>query len=328
MHEPRSVWKLGLQGALTSLVVGGFYAGPMVLSGLLGLTGDPLGGTQESVFFSDRSDTREAVVWIPPAPIEASEGLPAEEDEPAEEEPEAPDEAEPTAPEAPPNGDALASAAGEGPAVATKRPSRQAARARARNRARQRRLRMARARRQATPPKPLPPKEARKRDRRKRREERRAERKQCGELLDQIVEIEQDEFWVGREIVNCYRTHPQQFMAMGGAWWNLENEKKRGVRIHVSSRPRGDVARAAGFRRGDIVQAVNGIPIRSDATGALAATQFFRGRARVKIVRGGEKRTLRYRVVGDAKLEEKRLEMAALAGVEPGSTGEGREQGR
>lgn len=297
--------KVGLQAAATLVVVVSLYSGPVLLSVLLGLF-DLAGSLDDGVFVDDdRGATREAVVWIPPGDPDGEDGVAEDgDDEPAAEEP-------PPTPPAPSPSPELASTTGSGPPVAgpEARPVKDVKRRRPRRRGAARQVVRA-------PPPELSPKEQRQRDRKVARAERRAERKQCVELVDQMVEVDTDSMWVGRELVNCYRTHPEQFIEMGGAWWYVVDGKKEGVRVHVSSRTRGDVARAAGFRSGDIVLSINGIPIRSDAWGSLAATQLLRGRGKVRILREGEKRTLEFKVVGDDKLEAKRLEMAALAGAE------------
>ena len=320
MAVRRTGWRMAMQGTMTLFVVVGLYASPVLLSTVFG---GPDGQLPAEVLFVGPDDGREVVFWTPPSPpAPVEESVEDAEPEPVEPVVEAPSSEEepaevtsPTQAEAVPGG--LASAAGRGPVVA-RHPRLEGRVARRTGR----RPTRARTRRAPTPPPSL--QEARKRAKRIRRAERRAERKQCGELTDLVVATEEeDHFWVGRELVNCYRTHPQQFFDIGGAWWHVEDEKKRGVRIHLSSRARGDIARAAGFRKGDVVRSINGIPIRSDATGALAATQILRARAKVRILRDDVERTLHFRVVNEDRLEEKRLEMAALAGVEPPNAADG-----
>lgn len=288
--------KLALQAGATFVVVASLYGGPLVVSGLLALFG-PGGATTDTLFVGD-DPSREPVVWMPPAPRtpdapgeDGLAGSPSNEPVP---------ETDPVATPA----DTLAMAS-DSPA--------QAVRKKVRKPPRKRRLQRARVKRPRKAPRQLSAKEQKKRDRRKKRLERRAERKQCAELIGQIVEVDQDTWWVGRELVNCYRTHPEQFIAMGGAWWAEDDGKKVGVRLHVSSRKRGDLARRAGFRKGDVVMSINGLPIRSKAGGALAMTQLLRGRARIKIVRAKKPRTLKYRVVSEKRLDAKRLEVEALA---------------
>jgi hypothetical protein len=315
----------GVQAAATFAVVLALYTCPIGLTALWGLTGDF--GSEDTLWLGAET-VRDAVVWMPPSPGDdgAADAGPEEEvdDEPVEPLPAepAPDESAPTEEPADAPADEpvepASVAEGTSGAVADGPPARRSPRSREQHphAGQARRVASRPAARRARTRAPLTAKQQRKRARRAKRRERRAERKQCAELIDQLVQVDDDSWWVGRELINCYRTHPQQFVDMGGAWWHEEKGRKRGVRIHVSSRARGDVARRAGFRRGDIIRSINGVPIRSDFTGALAATQLLRGRGRVRLIRDGEKRMLSYEVVGLRKLEEKRDELAALAAAE------------
>jgi hypothetical protein len=153
----------------------------------------------------------------------------------------------------------------------------------------------------------------RKRARRSRQRDRIAKQPQCHEMIGQIVQVDDNEWFVGRDLVGCYRAHPRQFMRMGGmAWVEDERHKRLGLRIFVSRHQRGDVARAIGIQRGDILRSLNGVPLRSVGGSSIALTQMLGSRAKLKILRHGREYRILLRVVRDDKLERAREEQAAL----------------
>jgi len=157
------------------------------------------------------------------------------------------------------------------------------------------------------PPRELTKKQKRRRERRKRVRERLAKQPQCHELIDQIVPVEDDEWLVGRDLASCYRAHPRQFMHMGGMRWVEDDDDKRvGLRISLSRHERADIARAVGFRRGDVLRSLNGVPLRSTLGSSFAVAQLVGGKAKVKFIRDGEEHRVVFRVVGERKLERAR----------------------
>lgn len=170
------------------------------------------------------------------------------------------------------------------------------------------------------PPRALSKKQKRRRKRRKRVRERLAKQPQCHELIDQIVPIADDEWLVGRDLAACYRAHPRQFMHMGGMRWVEDDDDKRvGLRISLSRHARADVARAVGFRRGDVLRSLNGVPLRSTVGSSFAVAQLVGGKAKLKFIRDGEEHRVVFRVVGERKLERAREKnrQERLAGLDP-----------
>ncbi len=298
---------------------------PVILTVLLGVFGS--GASDGSGLIGTREiDEREVVYWTPDDELlevadDGEAGDPdALDEDPLDEEPldeEPPDSPEPVEPISPVD-DAVADAeaptppdasASEPSTVQRRVPSaKRQALARARARARQ-----ARAKR---PKRELTKKQKRKIAKRKRKRERMAKRKQCDELSDQILKIDDQEWWFGREIANCYRTHLEQFDRLGGAWWKKNDRGKHiGVALSVSRSRRGEPARRAGFKTGDVIQSVNGLKVRSWGGVTIAATQLVRKRVKLKMIRDGEKQTITLRVVSPEDLEAKRAELEAVAEV-------------
>jgi hypothetical protein len=261
----------------------------------------------------DRDEPREAVYWEPPAPpVPVDASAPSDDPEPSEPPSETPDstvDAEEPAVDEP----QLASAVSPSDRRTVLRE-----RARARRAARQAKL-------AASPPPPPPPpveltaKEQRKEDREDRQEARRAERKQCAELIDQIVQVADDEWWFGRELVNCYRTHLEQFDMIGGAAWAEDDKgKKLGVKVFISKSVRGDPGRAAGFKSGDVIRKVNGVRTAGWAGVTVVSTQLLRGHVKVERLRKGEEQIVHLRVKDLDELQQAREAQQALADGEPG----------
>ena len=171
-----------------------------------------------------------------------------------------------------------------------------------------------RATRTTRPPRELTKKQQRQRDRRQRRRERLAQQPQCHELVAQIVPVSEDEFYVGRDLAGCYRAHPLQFAYMGGmSWVEDEDDKHVGLRIRLSRGPKGQVGRAAGFKPGDVLKSLNGVPLRSKAGAGIAMMGLLGNKAKVKFTRGGEEHTVVLRVVNARKLAAARDEAEARA---------------
>lgn len=291
------------------------YGAPVLLALIWGSTHDGLVSMGSDVF--PVMPDREAVVWIPPR----LPGPPADPaaDEPIEPSPEP--AVEPT-PDASPADDASPS---DGPAPDTLAMQKED---------RRQRLKAARLRRltargaggvevAASGPSEPPPeptrKEERELERQARKRERRAERKQCAELVDQIVQVSEDEWWFGRELVNCYRTHLEQFDLIGGVDWS-ENDrgKKEGIKVYVSRSRRGEPGRLAGFRTGDVIRSLNGVRVAGWGGVAVASTQLLRSHVKVKRIRDGEEQIVHLRVVGPDELDEaKRAQQALVDGDRP-----------
>lgn len=254
---------------------------------------------------------REAVFWFPPAPqedveqVEDALALAPVVEEPAAIPVEQPDP--PRAVEAPAS---IAPAAATAPA---QRPRPERVKRAVRKRPVQALVAAAPPK---APPKPkvvLTPKQERQKERVAKRRERLAEQPQCRDHLDQILKIastEDSEAWlVGEDLVSCYRAHPQQFMDMGGMEWAEEKGKKIGLRVYVSNRQRGEVARTLGFQKGDVLHSLNGFSLRNPATVTLALTQLTRNKAKLKYLRDGEKRVFEVQVVDLEELELAREEL-------------------
>lgn len=159
----------------------------------------------------------------------------------------------------------------------------------------------------ARAPRELTKKQQRRRNRRKRQRERMADQPQCHELVDQVVQISEDEWWVGRDLAGCYRSYPRQFARIGGLRWvEDEDDKRVGLRVYVSRRTTGDVARAVGFRRGDVLRSLNGMPLRTKAGSGFAMLGLLGNKAKVKFLRDGQEHRVTLRVVGQGKLERAR----------------------
>lgn len=165
-------------------------------------------------------------------------------------------------------------------------------------------------------PRELTKKQQRRRERRERQRERLARQPQCDELIGQIVQVAEDEYLVGRDLVSCYRAHPRQFLKIGGMRWEEDEDGKHlGLRILISSRSRSDIARAVGFRRGDVLRSLNGVPLRSAAGSGFAAVQLLGNKAKVKFLRDGEEHKVVLRAVGERRLEKARAELAEAGEV-------------
>lgn len=155
----------------------------------------------------------------------------------------------------------------------------------------------------ARAPRPEPTRrEQRRRDRWERKQERLARQPQCRDLIDQMIHVrteKRESMWmVGSELVRCYREHPGQFVNLGGMDWSHDAKgRKEGLVIYVSKRDRGDVARAIGLERGDVLKSLNGVSLRNPATATLALTQLTRDRARLVFERDGERHVLSVSVV-------------------------------
>lgn len=282
-----------IQAGATLATVVLVYCFPFVLS-LLG-TGAP--GVQDVIGAPQRPE----VFWMPPPPVSVDAGT-GDEVLPSEQ------VATASAPEAIET-DGVAEA--EPLQVVTKRAQVR------RKRVRRRPVAKGTAKRVRGKRAPRPPptkKELRVKQRRSKRRERRAERKQCADLVDQIVMISETEVLFGREIVNCYRSHLEQFDALGGAAWAEEDGKHIGIRLRPSRR--SAVPKAAGFKSGDIIKSVNGFRMRSMTGVGLAATQILRKKAKIKRIRDGELQVVIYRVVSLERVEEAKRELAALADAE------------
>ncbi|MFK7929540.1 MAG: hypothetical protein AB8H79_15190 [Myxococcota bacterium] len=153
-------------------------------------------------------------------------------------------------------------------------------------------------------------KQKRVRKRRKRQRERLAKQPKCDALIDQIVPVAEGEWWVGKELAGCYRTHPRQFGRMGGMQWVEDDKDKRvGLKLYLNRKERGDIARAVGFKRGDVLRSLNGVPLRSTVGSSFAVAQLLGGRAKLKFLRKGEEHQVVLRVVSDKKLERARAEL-------------------
>ena len=285
---------------------------PLIVTVLLGVFGS--GGTAPGPVFTQSRSSHDVVYWNEPLTLEdPGEDEPAEAVEPAEPSDSNPTADEPvaepaTVPAEPSVGEPVDAVA----AVAKPRvvDAKRRALARARARARAKNARANRPRRELTA------KEQRKVEKRRRKIARQAERKQCDALADQILKVSDDEWWFGREIANCYRTHLEQFDRLGGAWWKKdESGKSIGVGLSVSRSRRGEPARRAGFQTGDVIQSVNGLRVRSWGGVTIAATQLTRKRVKLKMIRDGEKRTITLRVVSLDTLLDKRAELEAVAEV-------------
>ncbi|MCB9674564.1 MAG: hypothetical protein H6737_05565 [Alphaproteobacteria bacterium] len=292
----RSGLKDAISAAGTLALVVCLYGTPIFLAVLIGLVRSPFAGVPGTL---DVEGEREAVFWSPPPPpgpgAEATDGTADAEDA-------VPVEADAD--------DAVDSDDGDDEALAMLADANTDPRAKRPRRTRKKRVVKSGA------PRELTKQEQRQKDRRDRKRERRAERKQCAELKHLILQVDEDEWWFGREIANCYRTHLEQFDMLGGAWFETDDRGKSvgiGVRI---SRSRGEPARLAGFRSGDVIQSVNGIKVRGWGGITLAATQVMRGHAKVKRVRDGKVEVVHLRVVGEKELEEKRLALQAVASDE------------
>ena len=174
---------------------------------------------------------------------------------------------------------------------------------------------------QRPPAKPPTKKQLRKRERRKKMVAKLEQQEQCHELLDQIVQVGEDEWWIGQDIVQCYRAHPRQFMRMGGMAWKEDDRGKRiGLRVTVSRSERGDVARAVGFKKGDVLRSLNGMALRNVAGSSFAMSQLLGKKLKIKFLRGDEEHVARLRVVKQDLLEEARA-VAALDAEEDASSG-------
>lgn len=275
----RSWWQRGL---CASLVVA-LYGSPLGLTGWLGL----VGVQTDLVDGASSTAVREAVWYEPPGPAEAEDEQPqlepdsteASEPAPAEE----PDPTEPTEPDPPEEPDAAQDEAPAGPAIDS-----QLAMADSPSTVQARRPRRTRRVVKRTP-RVLPDKQLRKLKRRRRKHERRARQKQCAELTDHVLLVEEDEAWVTRELVNCYLAHPEQSYRMGGTWWAQDERGKRiGFGVRVSRRH--PLSRHFGLKTGDIVLSVNGFKLRTWSGVTFAAPNLLRGRLKLKIIRDGEKR--------------------------------------
>jgi hypothetical protein len=303
-------------------VVGGIYGMPVIATVLLGIFGS--GASDGTGLIGTRTVDERTVHWEEVPLLEAPDDDAVAADEDEEDDSDASDEPDP--PEA---SDPLAPVADVGPpvpgdstdAVADAESTRPDARGRQVANAKRQALARARARADARAKRAkreLTAKEKRKIERRKRKRERMAKRKQCDELSDQILQVSDDEWWFGREIANCYRTHLEQFDRLGGAWWKKdENGKSIGVGLSVSRSRRGEPARRAGFKTGDVIQSVNGLKVRNWGGVTIAATQLARKRVRLKMIRDGEKQTITLRVVSLDALVEKRMELEAVAEAPP-----------
>ena len=289
----------GAAGTLALVVL--LYGAPVILSVMIGAFRSPF-GVSSGV---DVAGEREVVYWNPP-PVETPEGDAASDAEEAGDEGDAEPEGDAPDPASPDS--SAADAASDVLAVPSETLSRPEVIVQAK------RVRRAAAR---GPKRELTKKQKRLRAKYKRRRERIAQRKQCAELQDQILQIDEDEYWFGREIANCYRTHLQQFDLLGGAWFaNDDDGDPLGVGVSVSRGKRGEPARLAGWKTGDVILSVNGIRVRKWGGISLAATQLMRGRVRVKRLRGGEKESVLMRVVSKDALEEKRRALEAVASEE------------
>lgn len=259
---------------------------------------------------------REAVVWLPPQPSPATEAVV---DEPTEVDPVA---TTPTEPE--PGPAASDEVAPVEPTLAASSPSPKLQRARrvARPRPARPKVRRVASTRPSKTRRPARTKKQQRRiDRLNRREARREERVMCREMVDLMVHVdhtEDSDTWVvGKPLVNCFRAHPQQFMDMGAMLFAEDTRgKKLGLKVYPSSRPRGEVARALGFQRGDILRSFNGLSLRNHATIGLALTQLTRNKAKLVYLRDGERRTFRVRVVDEDELEAARMDASAVADVD------------
>jgi len=180
-----------------------------------------------------------------------------------------------------------------------------------------------RSTRAARAPRELTKKQERRRRLRARRRARLAKQRQCHELIDQIVPVDEGEFWVGRELVNCYRAHPRQFARIGGLSWKEDADDKRvGLRVRPSRRTRGDIARAVGFERNDVLRSLNGVPLRSTAGSGFAMIQLLGRKAKVRFLRGEQEHTVVLRVVGRRKLARAKARARARAADERGKVAE------
>ena len=91
----------------------------------------------------------------------------------------------------------------------------------------------------------------------------------------------------------------RQFDAIAYTVWEEHETRKGnlGVRVSPTRGVDGDVARAVGLKRGDILLAVGGVRIRSWADVAILAPRLaVNGRYKLRILRGDEEITLTYRV--------------------------------
>lgn len=294
--------KLTLQASTTLSAVVGLYLAPW----LLNLGQQPMAPTSAPM----EQASREAVVWIPPpaAAPEPAADSPAVAFEEVEEPTEVGGPADPPTPPAdvdPDETDALVDLEEEADAAtpppdaapsATKRGVRRDDR-----RGRPRPTRAASGVEEA--PKPPPTrKQQRRRLRWDRKQERLAKQPQCRDHMDEMVRIDQRgrhaRWMVSEALVGCYRDHPGQFVNIGGMdWAHDERGRKQGLEIYVSRRERGDVARAIGLRRGDVLTRLNGVSLRKPATATFALTQLTRGQAKLEFERAGERHVLEVTVV-------------------------------
>ncbi|MEZ4318826.1 MAG: PDZ domain-containing protein [Myxococcota bacterium] len=273
------------------------YGTPLVLGVFIGLFRQPADLPAGS---TDRQGAREAVMWFPPSPPEAvvddDAGLAPTDPDGTTAEPDSPSE--------------VASADLDEALVVPEEAA-----VKGSIRMRPKRGRVASGPRQ---PRELTKKQTRTIERRKRKRERQAQRKQCSELVDQIVQVDEHEWWFGRELANCYRTHLEQFDQLGGAWFeDDERGKSVGVGVSVSGSARGEPARLAGFRSGDVIVSVNGIPVRGWGGVSLAATQLVRGHVKMKRLRNGELEVVHLRVVSEERIAEAKQAQQAVADDSP-----------
>lgn len=299
MGESRSSWRDGAAATATLGLVVLLYTTPLILTVFLGIFRSSSYG---SGVYTEGVSEREVVMWMPPAPPGPQDlGMVAEAGSTQDG-----DRVDPS-----PVEDSVASSPVE-PAIATASTADVIAPAKRRPVMSMRMRRRIAARK--NPPVERSKKAQRKHDKRKRKRARQAERKQCHELIDQIVEVSDTEWWFGRELVACYRTHLEQFDRIGGAFWKKgEDGKRLGIAVRVSATRRGEPGRRAGWKTGDVVMSVNGFRVRSVTGVGLAATQLLRNKVRVKRIRDGKQETLIMRVVSEEKLAQKRIELQAVA---------------